>query len=273
MAKTKHFGLVLLSTLLLLAASVIYAGNAQAQGQATVTVLPAIGGTTTPGAGTTQVNGGSTVTVSANPSGQGQTFSNWIISQDGNIRTSTDTTLSFTAAAGSTYTIEPVFQNLNAAPGVSNIPRNLTDAAIVILLPAAGGTTIPGAGAYAFTNATAFNITAMPDNGWTFSHWVISGNVNTTHGGYPFTTEPKDNPYNVNHGYGYTYYYQPVFTQSGSPAPSASASGSPLPTHAGSSGSPMPSPSIPEFSILAVLGILVALAIPAAIITRKRRTH
>jgi hypothetical protein len=268
MAKTKYVGLVLFSTLLLLAALVIYAGNVQAQGQATVTVLPAIGGTTTPGAGTTEVNGGSTFTIAANPSGQGQTFSNWIISIDGNIRTSTDTTLSFTAAAGSTYTIEPVFQNLNAAPGVTNIPKNITGAAVVILLPAAGGTTIPGAGAYAFDNATAFNVTAMPDNGWSFSHWVISGNTNTTHDGSPFTTEPTDNPYNVNHGYGYTYYYQPVFTQSsnasGSPAPSASSGGST---------GPSVSPSIPEVSIIAVLTILGALAIPALIISRKRRTH
>jgi hypothetical protein len=264
MAKTKFVGLVLLSSLLLLAASVMYAGNVQAQGQATVIVLPAIGGTTTPGAGTTTVNAGSTVTVAADPSGQGQTFSNWIISADGNVRTSTETTLSFTATAGSTYTIEPVFQNLNSAPGVTNLPKNLTGAAIVILLPAAGGITIPGAGAYAFDNATAFNITAMPDNGWTFSHWVISGQTNTTHGGYPFTTEPTDNPYNINHGYGYTYYYQPVFTQtnaSGSPGPSASAN----------SPGPSVSPSIPEFSIIAVLMILGALAVPAVLLSKKRR--
>jgi hypothetical protein len=152
--------------------------------------------------------------------------------------------------------VQPNF-NVITPINITSVQQNLANAAIVIILPAAGGSTVPSAGAYAFTNATAFNITAMPLNGWIFSHWVISGNTSVSHGGAPVNLEPTDNPYNVNHGYGETYYYQPVFTQSG-------ASGSP---------GPSVSPSIPEFTIVAVLVIIGALAIPAAVLVRKRRTH
>ena len=65
MAKTKYVGLVLMSSLLLLAASVICAGGALAQSQATVTILQSIGGTTSPGAGTYTYNDGTSVSISA----------------------------------------------------------------------------------------------------------------------------------------------------------------------------------------------------------------
>lgn len=255
MAKTKYVGLVLMSSLLLLAASVICAGGALAQSQATVTILQSIGGTTSPGAGTYTYNDGTSVSISATgTTDTGYTFANWIIMTSDGVRVSTDNPLTFTASAGATYTVQPNF-NVVTPINITNIKQNLANAAIVIILPAAGGSTVPSAGAYAFTNATAFNITAMPLNGWTFSHWVISGNTSVSHGGAPVNLEPTDNPYNVNHGYGETYYYQPVFTQSG-------ASGSP---------GPSVSPSIPEFSIVAVLVIIGALAIPAAVLARKRR--
>jgi hypothetical protein len=254
MAKTTRIGLLLLSSLLLVAASILYAGNVLAQNPANVTILQSIGGTTTPEAGTYTYSNGETVTITAiGTTDTGYTFANWIIMTSSGVRISNENPLTFTAAGGESYMVQPTFNLIQ--PINITLQRNFTDAAIVVLLPGAGGTTIPGAGAYAFNNATAFNITAMPDNGWTFSHWVISGNTNVTHGGAPFTTEPTDNPYNVNHGYGETYYYQPVFTTEG-------ASESPGPT---------PSPTIPEFSILAVLAILSALAVPAAILIRKRR--
>ena len=255
MAKTKYVGLVLFSTLLLLAASVVYAGNVQAQGQATVTILPAIGGATNPGAGTTSYNDGASVTITATATaGTGYTFDSWIILTNSGLRVSSDNPLTFPAAAGSNYTIQPVF-NVIQPINITSAQQNLANAAVVIILPAAGGTTIPLAGAYAFTNATAFNITAMPDNGWTFSHWVISGNTTVSHGGAPVNLEPTDNPYNINHGYGETYYYQPVFTQSGA------------------STSPGPSTSIPEFSIFAVLLLLGAMMIPVVVLARKRKMH
>jgi Divergent InlB B-repeat domain len=253
MAKIKYIGLVLFSSLLLLAGSVIYAGNVQAQSQATVTILPAIGGATSPDAGTTSYNDGTSVSISATATpGTGYTFNSWIILTNSGLRASTDNPLTFTATAGSNYTIQPVF-NVITPINITSVQQNLANTAIVVILPAAGGTTVPLAGAYAFTNATAFNITAMPDNGWTFSHWVISGNTSVSHGGAPVNLEPTDNPYNINHGYGSTYYYQPVFTQSGA------------------STSPGPSASIPEFPIFGVLLLLGAMVIPVVVLARKRR--
>jgi hypothetical protein len=184
MAKTKHVGLVLLSSLLLLAASVIYAGNALAQNQATVTILQAIGGTTSPAAGTSSFNDGTSVTITATATDNGYTFSNWLISTGTDVRVSSDNPLTFTASGGTTYTIQPIFTVIQPI-NITSVRQNLTDAAIVVLLASAGGTTIPRAGAYAFTNATSFNITAMPDNGWKFSHWVISGDTSVSHGGTP----------------------------------------------------------------------------------------
>jgi hypothetical protein len=255
MAKTKYVGLVLMSSLLLLAASVIYAGNALAQGQATVTILQSIGGTTSPGAGTYTYNDGTSVSISATgTTDTGYTFANWIIMTSQGVRVSTDNPLTFTTSAGTTYTVQPNFNEITPI-NITSVQQNLANAAIVIILPAAGGSTVPSAGAYAFTNATAFNITAMPLNGWTFSHWVISGNTSVSHGGAPVNLEPTDNPYNVNHGYGETYYYQPVFTQSGA------------------STSPGPSTTIPEFPILTVLLILGAMVIPVVALARKRKMH
>lgn len=253
MAKTKYAGLVLLSSLLLLIASVTLV--VQAQSQATVNILPAVGGTTDPNVGTYNYNDGASVTITATATIPGSTLTNWIVTANGVTTTSTDTSLTFTVSAGTTYNIQPVFTLLQTAPGQSQLPSNMSAAAIVVILPAAGGSTVPAPGAYAFDNATAFNMTAIPSNGWSFSHWVISGNTNVSHGGAPVNLEPTDNPYNVNHGYGATYYYQPVFTQSGA------------------SMSPGPSTTIPEFPITAVLLILGAMVISIAVLARKRSPH
>jgi hypothetical protein len=115
-------------------------------------------------------------------------------------------------------------------------------------MPASGGTTSPAPGKYAFTNADKLNITAMPDNGWKFSHWVILGADTSNHGDAPTNLQPTDNPYNVNHGYGATYAYQAVFTETSSP-----------------------SPSVPEFPILAVL-MLLAVAAPLVALAKKHMT-
>ena len=88
---------------------------------------------------------------------------------------------------------------------------NYATAAIVVVLSAVGGTTSPAPGTYALENATSLQLTATPDSGWIFDHWVIGG-YPLTHGAYSFTDTPTDNPYNVNHGYGNTYTYQPVFS-------------------------------------------------------------
>ena len=253
MAKTKTFSLLLLTSLLLLATLSVYAVNVQAQTQATVTILPSTGGTTDPAAGTYKYDDGTTVNLTATSDMQtGLAFLNWVITTTAGSSTSTDNPLALPVTGGTTYTVQAVFQVIVPLPiGETRLPSDMANAAIIVILPAAGGTTIPAPGTYALANAEAFNLTAMPNTGWTFTHWVISGATNVNHGNAPVNLEPTDNPYNVNHGYGATYYYQPVFTQSASPTPS---------------------PTIPEFSVLAVL-LLLSTMIPVAVVVKKRKAR
>jgi hypothetical protein len=114
-----------------------------------------------------------------------------------------------------------------------------------------GGNTIPAPGTYALANAASFDLTAVPDNGWVFSNWVIGGTP-LSHGGYSFTDTPTNNPYNVNHGYGYTYSYEAVFR--------------PVSTTA------TPTPTINEFSsatAIILAAILVLVAFGTYIFTKK----
>lgn len=212
----KIFALTLLTSLLVLAtlnASVI---SVKAQGQATVTVLDTVGGTTAPAPGTTSYAGGTSVTFTATPDAS-YVFQNWIVSTAGGFNVPTDNPITLPVAGGITYTIQATFQPILAPPNAV-LPTNLATAAIVVVLAAAGGTTNPVPGTYALENATALMLTATPSSGWQFSHWVISG-PNLSHGGYPFTATPTDNPYNVNHGYGAMFNYQPIFTPIGSTEP------------------------------------------------------
>lgn len=255
MAKTsKVISLILLTSLLLLAALSFTAIGVNAQTKATVNVLDSIGGTTDPAAGTYSYNDGTSVTFTASTTGAGATvpasFSYWVIStSDGNTRVATDNPVSFPVTGGVTYNIQAVFTVIVPIQSL-NISSGLATAAIVVVLPAAGGSTTPAPGTYALANATSLQLTAMPDNGWQFSHWVISGSdVTTGHGSSPTNLEPTDNPYNVNHGYGNTYYYQPVFTQSGSTSPS---------------------PTVPELSPVLLIAVLVAM-IPIVLVARRTR--
>ncbi len=110
---------------------------------------------------------------------------------------------------------------IQQVPGTPPAPLNKATDALIGVLTSAGGTTSPKPGLYYLTDATSFNLQAIANNGWTFSHWVISG-PNLSHGGYPYTATPTDNPYNVNHGYGNRYDYQAVFTPTGSTEPTPS---------------------------------------------------
>jgi hypothetical protein len=243
MPKQKTFGLIFLASLLVLSA--VAMNTTVAQSQATVTVLDTSGGTIDPAPGTYNYNDGDTVTATATPSVAGISFSFWVINTTQGSRTATDNPLIFPVVAGTTYTIQAIFQvseTISRAP-----PTNMANDAIVVVASATGGTTIPAAGRYALANATALQLTAMPDNSWNFSHWVITGNI-TSHGGSPLNLEPTDNPYNVNHGYGQTYTYTPVFVQSGA----------------------SPSPTIPEFSGWILIALLVA-ALPLALLMKKTR--
>jgi hypothetical protein len=133
-----------------------------------------------------------------------------------------------------------------------SIQTLLSKAAIVQILPSAGGTTIPNAGTYALANAEKFDLIAMPNEGWKFLHWTICG-TDTGHGSSPTNWSPTDNPYNVNHGYGATYIYQAVFVPVGSTEPT-------------------PTP-VPEFSSLATIIVTITLAaIAFGTYTFRRKT-
>jgi hypothetical protein len=245
--KPKILVLSLITALLLMAA--VSFTVVSAQGTATVTVQSANEGTTDV-TGTTTYPDGSSVTITATPN-NGFVFSDFVVSpSDGSgDMLIYENPVTFTVKGGVTYTVVPVFIVPSPLPG-RTLPLNLNTAAIVIVLPSAGGSTIPAPGTYALEDATAFNLTAMPSNGWQFSHWTICG-TNASHGA-PVNWDPTDNPYNVNHGYGDVYRYQAIFTPTSS--------------------SPSPSPTVPELSALVLVALLLAI-IPVVVVARKSRLH
>lgn len=250
MKRGKFFAKTLVASLLLLSVLGLTA-IAQAQSQATVTILDSLGGTTNPGPGTYTYSDGATVTITASASNDqsgANVFQYWVVTTDQGSNLVSNKPLTFTATGGTTYNVQAAFQPIIPITAGTN----LTTAAIVVVLGAIGGTTNPAPGTYALANATVLDLTATPNNGWQFDHWVISGNT-TEHGGSPYTATPTDNPYNVNHGYGYTFSYQPVFS----------------PT---STSSPGPSPTVPETSTVAVIAALaVVTTVVVGTITLKRR--
>jgi hypothetical protein len=197
MNKKTAFVLVLFFAALLLSSSPIFS-NVQAQGEATVIVTDVIGGTTD-NPGTTTYPDGTSFTITATPN-DGYAFVDWIVSTDSGSTNYFDNPLTLTLIGGTTYTIQPEFQTILAPPG-TNIPNTMPNAAIVVVLASAGGTTSPAPGTYALADATNMKLTATANSGWQFSHWTISG-APTTHGGYPVNFTPADNPYTVGHGYG-----------------------------------------------------------------------
>lgn len=232
---TKIFALTILSTILLLAAFNASFVGLKAQSNASVTVLDSIGGTTDPAAGTYSYADGTSVTFTATET-TGYAFQYWIVSTDAGANTAAVSSITIPVTGGVSYSLQAVFTPIQFPPSGVAV-TNFATAAIVVVLPATGGTTSPPSGTYGLENATSLMLTATPASGWTFSHWVISGTP-LTHGAYSFTATPTDNPYNVNHGYGNTYSYQAVFT----------------PT------STSPSPTIPELSSLSVVIVAVLLA-------------
>ena len=167
--------------MLLLSTSALVFSSVQAQGDATVTVTDVTGGTTD-NPGTNTYADGTSFTITATPNDE-YAFVDWIVSTDSGSTNYFDNPLTITLTGGTTYTIRPEFQILIAPPG-ANLPAPNTNAAIVVVLAAAGGTITPAPGTYALADATNMKITATANSGWQFSHWTISG-APTTHGGYP----------------------------------------------------------------------------------------
>lgn len=247
--------------MLLLSSS--YVVSVQAQNDATVTVATSTGGTTDI-TGTTTYSDGTSFIINAIPD-DGYAFVGWIISTDSSSTNSIDNPLTITLAGGTTYTIQPNFDLVIAPPG-GNLPTNMSNAAIVVVLASAGGSTSPAPGTYAMADATTMQLKATPNSGWEFSHWTICGS-SMSHGGYPLNYAPADNPYTVGHGYGYTYYYQPVFTQvasAGSSAtPTSTATAAPVGTMAGL--------TTDTWIIIALIVVIIVMAIGLAVVATRRK--
>jgi hypothetical protein len=237
--------------------------SVNAQDTATVIVNSQTGGTTDI-TGTTTYPDGTEVTITAVPDSE-YAFLNWVVSpSDGSGDTTpTSNPLTFTVTGDVTYTITPVFTIPAPVPGRPS-PTDLASAAIVIILPSAGGTTSPAPGTYALENAENLNLVAMPDEGWEFSHWTICGNP-TPHGTEPINWTPTDNPYNVNHGYGDTYRYQAVFTPIGS-----SDQPTPTPTSNNTGGS-MAGLSNEMWIIIALVVVIIVILIGFGVYASRRR--
>jgi hypothetical protein len=255
MKLSKKFVLILLTSLLLLSA---LSCTVKAQGNATVVVLDAIGGTVDP-SGTNTYADGTPVTFTATPTDASFVFLNWIIVTDTESTTVDANPGTLTVSGGVTYVVQAVFQPIEPVPGRPPV-TDLTNAAIVVVLVSGGGTTSPAPGRYALTNAEALMLTATPNSGWQFSHWIISGS-STNHGGAPVNLVPTDNPYNVNHGYGYTYNYQAVFTPVGSTEPT------PVPTPGGTLGGM----SNETWIIIGLVIVIVVILIAFAMVAMKRK--
>ncbi len=263
MNKTQRIiSLTLIALLLLLAMPTI--ALSAAQNNATVIVLDAPGGTTDI-TGTTTYPDGSTVTITATPDATTDVFSGWTVSSTaGDSYNSLDNPISFTVKGGVTYALQPSFQQLQPIPGQS-LPTTLSTAAVVVILASAGGTVSPAPGSYALADASNFNLTAKANSGWQFSNWIISG-PNLSHGGYPFTATPTDNPYNVNHGYGNTFTYQAVFTPVGGSTTPTPSSGSTAPP----GGSTAIGASMIDIVIIVVL-VVIVIALIAVVALRRRK--
>jgi hypothetical protein len=133
----------------------------------------------------------------------------WEISTNAGFNSYSDNPLRITFNE-SLYSIQPIFRPINFIPPATNA-MSYTNA-IVVVLSAVGGTTLPAAGSYALASASQLKLTATPVSGFKFDHWVIGGSP-LGNGLYSFTATPTDNPYTVNNGYGTTYTYQPVFAR------------------------------------------------------------
>jgi hypothetical protein len=211
---SKIFVITLLSAILLLS---ITSSIASAQGQGSITLLDALGGSTDPAANlTTNYNDGTAVTLTATPL-DGYVFVSWQIVTATSSSVVSDNPYSLTVAGGTDYAVQPIFDVIQVTPGGQPV-TDFKTAAIVVVLRGAGGTTNPPPGTYALANAAQTTLTAIPDSGWQFSHWVITGDLGSI-SGHAFTPTPTDNPYTVDHGYASQFNYQPVFIPTGSTEP------------------------------------------------------
>lgn len=237
---------------------------------AIVTLVAAVGGTTSPAAGTYTYNYGDTITLTATPS-TGYKFAYWIIrglytpghnvppinypeqaAEDPNwvpafpnpsqvaedsLVTSSNP-LKIICGYGYSYLYQPVFMS-TATPSPGNN-------SIVIVLAGAGGTTNPAPGTYTYLPDAAVTLTATPNSGFEFQYWIVTG------------AEPghdailTDQSLSINCQQGYTFTYQPVFKPSAATVPSTGVD-----------------PTI-FYVVIAVLVIVAIIAVAVALMRGKK---
>ena len=261
MQKSNILILSLFFATLLLSSSAVVFSSVQGQGNATVIVTAPSGGTTDV-SGTNTYPDGTAFTITGTAS-DGYAFVSWTILTDTSSINSIDNPYTFTLNGGTTYTISADFELVQAPPG-GTLPTNMANAAIVVVLPGAGGTSSPAPGTYAMADASTMQLKATASSGWQFSHWTICGS-SMTHGGAPLNYAPTDNPYTVGHGYGYTYYYQPIFTQVGSPGSTAT------PTPTTSAPSTVAGMSTDTWIIIALVIVIIVMGIGLVVVATRRR--
>lgn len=120
----------------------------------TLTILPSAGGTTNPIAGDYTYTAGDNATVEALPDPCYE-FVYWVL--DGSNAGSDNPT---TILMNSNHALQPVF---------TQITYDLT------VGTGAGGTTDPVPGVYSHPCGSSVDITAIPDKGYRFDHWILNG--------------------------------------------------------------------------------------------------
>ena len=145
---------------------------------------PSGSGSTSPGTGTKYYSRGINAKVTAYPS-SGWKFDHWV--RDGS---NAGTSNPIYVSMYSSHTLKAVFTQTTSS----------TTYQLTIQSPSGSGSTSPGIGRYSYSQGTYIKVTAKPNSGWKFDHWVRDGsNAGTA------------NPINVYMGSSHTL--KAVFTQ------------------------------------------------------------
>lgn len=252
--KNRIFAVFLLLSVMLLTVSGSITSVLAQDNEATIIVLSSAGGSTTPAPGVYNYTEGTIITLEATANegfeflywvasgeftpGQTQGVPNGVII-DGETRFSnifpetdylifTNNPAQITCGYGYTYHYQAVFTPILSgveAPDpidffdpfdtVSDIAM-IPETTFVSVSTTLGGSTTPSPGRYLFGEEVEpnFTLTATPNEGFEFQHWIVTGDFLPGHGADPSldTNVIADNPLQVDHGKGYTYNYEAVFT-------------------------------------------------------------
>jgi hypothetical protein len=160
-----------------------------------VNITTPLGGTTNPTPGPYSYSVGTVVTVNATPYAN-YLFDHWVL--DGEF---SNTTNPINVLMNTNHSVKAFF----------------TRSYSLTINATAGGTTNPTPGTYNYSSGTVINVTASPDNGYLFDHWVLDGEFSNT-------TNPINVLMNTNHS------VKAFFTRSYSLTINATAGGTTNPT-------------------------------------------